>query len=124
MKKLELGRIGEAVAAQYMESKGFRVVSRNYRTGHLELDLVCENGTHLVFVEVKTRTSLGAPSRYGRPARAVDDQKKRRLCDAAEGYLREHPSFKRKRIDVVEVYLTDTGELAPKGVHHIENALI
>ena len=124
MKRLELGRMGEALAARYMESKGYTVCARNYRASRLELDLVCESATHLVFVEVKTRTDVGAPSRYGRPARAVDERKKQHLRDAANAYLCEFPNSKKKRVDVIEVYLGADGTLASKGIHHIENALI
>lgn len=127
MKTTEIGAMGEALAAEYLKNKGYAVVARNFRTRHLEIDLVCENETHLLFVEVKTRTDTGAHSRYGRPASAVDAKKRRHLMDAASDYLRAYPSEKKKRIDVVEVYLTrhDTlVTLSPKGIKHIENALI
>ncbi len=124
MKRLERGRLGETLASSYLEAKGYRIAARNYRIGHLELDLVCESDTHLLFVEVKTRTKTEAPLRYGRPACAVDERKKQHLRDAANAYLRERPSEKRKRIDVIEVYLTPSGALAPEGIHHIENALL
>lgn len=124
MKKIELGRRGETLAARYMESKGYVICAKNYRAGHLELDLVCENDAVVVFVEVKTRTETGVPSRYGRPARAVDERKKQHLRDAANAYLREFPSNKRKRVDVIEIYLNSEGDVTSKGIHHIENALI
>ncbi len=124
MRKIEIGRLGETLAAEYMEKKGYCIRARNCRLGHWELDLVCENETHLIFVEVKTRTDTGAPSRYGRPACAVDEKKKLFLRSAAQAYLREHPSGKKKRIDVIEVYLTPQGALTAKGIHHIENALL
>ena len=102
-------------------------MERNFRTHHLEIDLICENETHLLFVEVKTRTDTGAISRYGRPAAAVDMKKRKHLTDAAEAYLRAHPTVKKPRIDVLEVYVSRRGTLvmlSPKGIKHIENALI
>ena len=68
-----IGRIGEdAVTLRYAEM-GFTVVARNLHVSHNEIDLIMENETHLAFVEVKTRHATPhAPSRYGRPAAAID----------------------------------------------------
>ncbi len=127
MKTTELGMIGETIAAEYLQSKGYSVIKRNFRIDHLEIDLVCENETRLLFVEVKTRTDTGAVSKYGRPGAAVDMKKRQHLMDAASAYLRAYPSGKKPRIDVIEVYVRRRGSLvtlSPKGINHIENALI
>jgi putative endonuclease len=127
MKTTEIGAAGENLAAEYLKNKGFSIVERNFRTRHLEIDLICENETHLLFVEVKTRTDTGAISKYGRPAAAVDTKKRQHLLDAATDYLRAKPTLKKPRIDVLEVYLNRKGTLmtlSPKGIKHIENALI
>ena len=85
---------------------GFAVVARNLHVSRNEIDLILRSETHLVFVEVKTRhTTPGAPSRYGRPAAAIDKGKRERMRKAAEDYLREHPTTLQPRIDVAEVYL-------------------
>jgi putative endonuclease len=101
-----VGRIGEdAVATRYAEM-GFAVVARNRHVSHNEIDLILQNETHLVFVEVKTRhASPESRTRYGRPAAAIDKGKRERMRKAAEDYLREHPTQKQPRIDVSEVYL-------------------
>ena len=101
-----VGRIGEdAVAMRYAE-KGFTVVARNLRVSHNEIDLILQNETHLVFVEVKTRhASPGSRTRFGRPAAAIDKDKRARMRKAAEDYLREHPTSLQPRIDVAEVYM-------------------
>ena len=101
-----IGRFGEdAVATRYTEL-GFSVVARNLHVSHNEIDLILQDETHLVFVEVKTRHATpGAPSRYGRPAAAIDKSKRERMRKAAEDYLREHPTALQPRIDVAEVYL-------------------
>lgn len=101
-----IGRIGEdAVTLRYAEM-GFTVVARNLHVSHNEIDLIMENETHLAFVEVKTRhVTPHAPSRYGRPAAAIDKSKRARMRKAAEVYLREHPTSRQPRIDVAEVYL-------------------
>ena len=101
-----IGRMGEdAVASRYAEM-GFSVVAQNLHISRNEIDLILQDETYLVFVEVKTRHAIpGAPSRYGRPAAAIDKGKRTRMRKAAQDYLRQHPSPLQPRIDVAEVYL-------------------
>ncbi|MFB3131038.1 MAG: YraN family protein, partial [Rhodothermales bacterium] len=89
MSTKEIGDRGEAIAAAYLERKGYTILDRNYRFERAEVDLICflparqyEAGGELVFAEVKTRTGLG----YGRPEEAVTEAKKRNLIRAAEAY--------------------------------------
>ncbi len=127
MKTTELGQYGEMLASDYLKQKGYAIVGHNIRIGHLELDLIAENETHLLFIEVKTRSDFGIPSKYGRPGAAVDWKKRKHLSDAAKQYLIAHPTTKKPRIDVIEVYLCRKGSdatLSSKGIKHIENALI
>ncbi len=105
--KLRTGRIGERAVADAYIQNGYSVVAQNVREGHLEIDLIVKNETHLVFIEVKTRhASYGVRSRYGRPADAVDKTKRARTVAAAEAYLRRCPTSLQPRIDVAEVYLS------------------
>ncbi len=102
-----LGRLGEdAVTLRYARA-GYTLVGRNVRQFPNEIDLVLQNETHLVFVEVKTRHAVpGVRSRYGRPADAVNQAKRAHVVEAAKAYLREHPTNLQPRIDVAEVYVT------------------
>lgn len=102
-----LGRLGEdAVMSRYARA-GFSMVGRNVRQFPNEIDLILQNETHLVFVEVKTRHAVpGVRSRYGRPADAVNKAKRARVVEAAQAYLRAHPTKLQPRIDVAEVYVT------------------
>ena len=94
------GRIGEDAAAAYYEKEGYRVIERNYRVSHKEIDLIVENNEYLVFVEVKSRIqAFGVRSRYGRPADAVNRQKRHLTVLAAKSYLRHHAISKQPRID-------------------------
>ena len=122
---LECGNFGESEACKFLEKNGYKIVCRNFRHSHYEIDIVAEDKESIVFVEVKTRTADGdGYNRYGRPARAVDSAKQKRLIDAAFAYLREHPSKKRPRLDVIEVYLCrrEDGKLQVNKLHHIRNA--
>jgi len=114
------GKLGEDAAADYYISQGYTVVARNLRVARNELDLIAENETHLVFVEVKSRhQAYGEESRFGRPASAVTRDKRMRTVNAAKGYLREHPTNKWTRIDVVEVYLHRNAD----GSHAVERVV-
>ncbi|HEU4402869.1 MAG TPA: YraN family protein [Candidatus Polarisedimenticolia bacterium] len=79
----DLGRRGEAAAARHLEALGLRILARGVRTRAGEIDLVAEEGGTLVFVEVKTRSSLA----WGRPSEAVDRRKRERLTRAAAVFL-------------------------------------
>ena len=82
-----LGRMGEDAAARLYTDAGYRVIERNRHESHNEIDLILENATSLVFVEVKTRTqSPGTRPRFGRPASAVNAGKRKRTVLAAEAY--------------------------------------
>ncbi|MDD4933280.1 MAG: YraN family protein [Methylacidiphilaceae bacterium] len=96
----DLGRWGEREAARFLRGKGYRILLRNVRIGGGEIDLVCRQKNILVFVEVKTRSSL----QHGEPAEAVDAGKRARLVRAAYAYLeelgRDDVDY---RFDIVEV---------------------
>ena len=79
-----LGQAGEDMACQLLESRGHVILERNWRYGHLEIDIISADAAGIHFVEVKTRrNSIQAP-----PQENVDITKQRRLAKAAQGYLR------------------------------------
>ena len=78
-----VGRKGEQEAGAYLSRLGHRILARNWRSGHLELDLVTLTGNELHIVEVKSRTApVMAP-----PQRNVDRRKRQRLVAAAQAFL-------------------------------------
>lgn len=110
----ELGREGELVAAQHLMFEGYHILSRNWRSGKLEIDIVAEHRGVLVIVEVKTRRSLA----YGDPIEAVDLEKQRHLVRAANLYARLYHIDEEIRFDVITV----VGLARPFAVRHIVNA--
>jgi putative endonuclease len=110
-----LGRVGEELAARYLERRGCAILARNHRTPLGELDLIARDRSHLLFVEVKTRRSCA----FGAPAEAVDVRKQRQVVRAAQWYLARcrHPDLQ-PRFDVIAV-LIGRGEPA---ITHIPNA--
>jgi putative endonuclease len=118
------GARAEALAAETLAARGWRVLARNWRNPadrREELDLVCADGEVLVFVEVKARSARALVPGYF----AVDARKKKVLLRAARAYLRglRRPPLT-FRFDVVEVALgadeTAGGKAGPP-VLHFEN---
>lgn len=103
-----LGRRGEQVAARWLQRHGLQVLERNWRCRAGEIDIIARDGTTLVVVEVKTRTS----TRYGSPAAAVAGPKLARLRRLAGEYLRAHPQRAAAiRVDVIAVLSRADGSL-------------
>ncbi|MDD3560942.1 MULTISPECIES: YraN family protein [Petrimonas] len=93
----ELGRRGEEEAVNYLKSKNYRILCRNWRFYGYEIDVVAENEEFIVFVEVKTRTS----TQWGNPVSYVDMSRMRRMVDAANHYLIEMDIDKPARFDII-----------------------
>lgn len=115
---LRTGRRGEDLAEKHLKARGLRILERNFRTPHGELDLVCQAGDTLVFVEVKTRK---AGSRAA-PHQALTSAKRTRLARAAAQYLSATGNWDAPcRFDLVEVVAPGMPDQA---VRHIENAFV
>ena len=110
------GAAAEAAAAAFLESSGLRVIERNVRFAHGEIDLVCRDGNVLVFVEVKSRRA-----RWGDgPAAAVSPLKQWRLTRLAHHYLKWRGLGEpRCRFDVVAVTVDERGA---SSVRHLRGA--
>ncbi len=100
MDKKEIGSKGEAFAAEYYRKKGYDVVGMNYHSRYGEIDVIAENTTHLVFVEVKTRKGGARVS----PSESVDRRKRNKLILTAMKYISDRDSEKQPRFDVFEVW--------------------
>lgn len=81
--RMEIGRRGEDVACEFLTENGHSIVQRNYRCGHLEIDIITldRNGVH--FVEVKSRVAPVAAA----PEENVTAAKQRKIADAALRFL-------------------------------------
>lgn len=107
------GAKGEKIALRYLKRAGYKLVEKNYRIGHKEIDLIMLKGDVLAFVEVKTRSESG----YSLPQASVGKQKQKNIIQASKYYIASS-GFKNLiyRYDIVEVILSE------KTVNHIENA--
>lgn len=94
------GIAAERLAAQFLLRAGMRIIETNYTCKGGEIDLVCDDGGTVVFVEVKARTS----SDFGSPEEFVTPQKRRRLVRAATHYVTVRKMADRPcRFDVIAV---------------------
>lgn len=126
----ETGRFGEELAAKLLKKKGYKILERNYRAGHNEIDIIAENKDYTVFVEVKTRTEHKIYGfEYGEPSEAVNLSKQRRTVAAAKAYLYKRDGDDEHdrmiRFDIIEVYLRDRLFATSPAViktEHIEDA--
>lgn len=122
-----IGDWGEQYAVNYLRWRGYTVKERNYRAGHHEIDIIASRFGLLVFVEVKARSYL--PSEVDAlppPGTAVKRDKQRFTRQAAREYLFTHPTKKKPRMDVIEVWLQkqESPDKKPKllRIHHIPGA--
>lgn len=83
--RANIGREGENFAAQFLEEKGWLIIDRNYFFEKAEVDLVATDGTFIIFVEVKTRSS----TYFGNPEEFVTPAKEKNIKKAAEAWTYE-----------------------------------
>ena len=98
------GAFGEEFAADLLKKNGYRILCRNYKGKHGEIDIIAEIGEYILFVEVKLRAFTG-----NRPAEAVDNKKIQHILNAAKEFMceyddNEYISSMKLRIDVIELY--------------------
>ena len=115
-----IGIKGEETASKILEKKGFRIVERNWRMGHLEVDLIAESRKEIVFAEVKARTTTFGGKM---PEEYVDEDKKRRMIAAANAYIKCRKLEKTPRFDIIGVLVdAETNEVTYS--NHMENAFV
>lgn len=72
---LATGKLGEEIARQYLEKKGYKIIEQNYRTKFGEIDLLARTGSDLVLVEVRTKRG----EMFGTPEESINKKKLRKL---------------------------------------------
>lgn len=95
-----IGGNGEDFAALILQTKGYEILERNYRTKLGEIDIIAKKDNVLHFVEVKTRTQ----KTYGYPAESVTEDKLNRIRKASQIYMFNRKMFWRNvSFDVFEI---------------------
>lgn len=99
--EVKLGVAAERLAAIFLAGRGVSVLRMNYYSNRGEIDIIAEADDDLLFVEVKSRSSL----KYGYPHQAVGRRKARRLAFTAKCFLLGREDFWRNyRFDIIEIY--------------------
>jgi len=97
-----IGEMGEDYATKYLESKGYKIIKRNFFCKRGEIDIIAKDKNEFVFIEVKTRTG----SQYGQPSEAVNKQKQAHMYGTVEFYVMANNLEKAYiRLDVIEVFM-------------------
>lgn len=86
MNKRKVGSDKEGIAAEYLKTKGVTVLESNFRCRQGEIDLICEDGEYLIFVEVKYRRNNDT----GAPEEAVGYAKQKKICRVSDYYRLIH----------------------------------
>ena len=115
-----LGKKGEDIAFRYLQSMGHTILERNWRNGHLEIDIISVNAEGIHFVEVKAREqSVQAP-----PQDNVNKAKQKRIVSAALGFLNTAQGLPRKDLECFFDVVAITFEDGKANVEWIPQAFI
>jgi len=112
----DFGARAEEFAAEFLVSRGYCILHRNWTYGHKELDIVCTDGKLLVVVEVKARKQCSFPP----PEDLLSPAKERFIIEAAEHYLFQYGVRMPVRFDLMTVIMQ--GSLFD--LEHLEDAII
>ena len=116
-----LGDSGENTACLFLESKGYRIIAKNYRGNRKEIDIIAIMGDYIAFIEVKTRSSAG----FGMPSESVDMRKRQNIILAAKKFMADSGDLYAEfqpRFDIIEIYRDN--KTKKDYVRHIEGAFI
>ena len=110
----EQGEYTESLACQYLETKGFKLLERNFNCRFGEIDLIMQDKNNLVFVEVRYRNN----NNFGSGAESVTSNKQSKLIKTASVYLQRHAKLAKNpaRFDVVSI----SGPIETTNIENIE----
>ena len=100
----QFGAKGEELAEKYLKEHNYSILETNWRSKHLEVDIIAENEHFIVFCEVKARSSI----KMGSPESFVTFQKQCNLIKAAHHYVVSKNIGKEVRFDIISVVAKGT----------------
>ena len=107
MRRKSRGNLGENLALQFLQNKGYKFIDRNFHSSFGEIDLIFQDKETLVFVEVKTRFSLA----FGLPEQAVGFKKIKAIIKTGQYFKQKNPSLPDSlRIDLIAIKLDKEGK--------------
>ena len=102
---LELGKKGEDLAVEYLCTRGFNILFRNWKYGRFEIDIIAIKDGMLHFVEVKLRSR----AIHGDPEQNITRSKIKSLLKGIDGFLSQHTKYRDFRLDVLSITLNEFG---------------
>lgn len=118
MNREEVGKLGEKLAQKFLKKRGYRIRETNFHWRRGEIDIVAQQKDYLVFVEVRTKSSLD----FGTPEESITQSKKEKLIALALAYINAHQNLPPLwRIDVVAVEVDQKGKA--RRIELIQNAI-
>ncbi len=112
------GAWGEALAAEFLRKKHYKILAAGYFCKFGEIDLIARDRKFLVFVEVKLRKSNG----FARAMEYVTSRKQDRIRVTASMYLSKNPTDLQPRFDVIEIYAPEGPATVQPEIYHMEDA--
>ena len=112
---LKTGNLGEDIAKRFLEKKGYKIISQNFKTKYSEIDLITRKKDFLVFVEVRTRVG----DNFGSPEETINKEKRWRLKRGAQAFVAFNDWKGPFRIDAVCIVLNEDHKVDQ--FHHYEN---
>ncbi|GGE54557.1 putative endonuclease [Pedobacter psychrotolerans] len=110
-----LGKQGETIAKDYLEANGYEILDENWTHGKAEIDLIAYKNRIMVFVEVKTRTSVA----FGQPEDFVHKAKQKQMELASAAYIEMMNHQNDIRFDIIAITFTKNNIYT---LNHIEDA--
>lgn len=116
--QLELGKLGEKIAREFLEKKNYQIIAQNYKNYFGEMDLIARCGNFFIFIEVKTRLK----NTFGPPEESINRQKQKKLIRISNQYLLENKIEEENyRIDCLAIEIDKIKKCAT--VRHIKDAV-
>lgn len=110
----ELGKLGEALAVEYLQKNGYAILETNWTFQKAEIDIIAQKETILAVVEVKTRSSID----FGLPQDFVKPKKIQLLVKAVNEYVISNDLEVEVRFDIIALHKVGKKFI----IEHLEDA--
>ncbi|MGE5355501.1 MAG: YraN family protein [Deltaproteobacteria bacterium] len=117
--KTEKGKAAEKAASDYLISKNYSILERNWRFKKAEIDIIARDNDSdiLVFIEVKSRSY----TYFGEPGSGVTEKKQKLVSDAAAAYMEQISYNWAVRFDIIGIEFDSYGITA---IRHFIDAFL
>ncbi len=102
----EFGKAGEQIAVDWLAERGFHLISRNWKSGRYELDIIASREGVLHFIEVKSRHD----DLFGKPEDWVSWKKGKHMLSAGVAFQEKYPVWVQIQYDILAILLMPDGK--------------